>query len=147
MTSAQETWRAQAEQLKADGYTGAVTARKMIQVHGMPERAARHLVSSVYGTPVDPRAGDTLTEIAIGVGIIAAAAAGALLYWLIEVDDGDGDGLMVLAVAVLSVSGAGVWKIFSAVVNRNANEPLDDPELAQKESIDEREGSRDFDDD
>ena len=69
-----------ARQLKADGYTGGVVARKLISVHGVPQRRATEIVSALYGKKVDPNGGKTSTEVLIGGGMIAA---GAILMFVI----------------------------------------------------------------
>jgi hypothetical protein len=116
-------WAAQAAQLKADGYNAAVVARKMIQVHGMPEAEAEVLVSTVFGKKVNARAGDTTGEVVQGLAMAAAGLGGAAVLFMVM-------GLAFLKftffayLALLGLAGKGGTQAFIALVNSDVKTPL-----------------------
>jgi hypothetical protein len=124
-----QDFEALAHQYRADGYTGSVVARKLISQHGMQEAAANALVGSLYGTSVDPRAGDTSS--AVVVGLLMLTAGGLLVWWCVDLlfsqpYTGSRSGRLPTFGVVVggSLAATGLKKVFFALVNRNANEPL-----------------------
>lgn len=73
-------WLAEAEALQRDGYTAAVVARKLIEVHGAPRAEAEAIASSLYGRPVDAYAGERFAAVVPWVGLALLAATGALAF-------------------------------------------------------------------
>lgn len=84
-----------ARELKDAGYTGAVTARKLISEHGADEDYAVALVERVYGRPVDPRQGQILLDFLVGGPELALGLVGV---WLLGFE-----GLVVEDSGVLAI--------------------------------------------
>ncbi len=116
-------WEEQAAALKADGYNAAVVARKMIEVHGMPEVAAESLVSQLFGRNVNARAGDTASAVVSGLLLAGVGLGGALVFFLIV-----GTAFLkltfVVYLALLGLAGKGATQAFIALVNADTKEPL-----------------------
>ena len=123
MTKQELEWESQAKQLKADGYNSAVVARKMIEVHGMPEAAAEALVGGLFGKKVNARAGDTTTEVVSGLVKVGAGLGGGLLLFMIV-------GLaflkftIVVYLGLLALAGKGASQAIIALMNARSKEPL-----------------------
>jgi hypothetical protein len=118
----QAQWQAQAEALKRDGYNGSVVARKMIEQHGTPEGAALALVGTLYGKTVNPRGGDTMTEVMGGLGLVGLGIVTAVgTAMLTEALTGGSTAVYVVS---LGVFGAGARKTFIALVNAGVKEDL-----------------------
>ncbi|MEW6431935.1 MAG: hypothetical protein AB1730_10550 [Myxococcota bacterium] len=73
-------WLAEAEALKRDGYTAAVVARKLIEVHGAPRAEAEAIASRLYGRTVNAYAGERFAAMAPWVASALLAATGALAF-------------------------------------------------------------------
>src|SRR5262245_55025628 len=103
-------WQAQAAQYKADGYNSGVVARKMIQVHGMPEPLAAEVVGQLFGKTVNPRAGDTTSAVIGGLAMVVVGLAATAALWMIV-------GLRFFTVmifaygALLAVAGKGATQV------------------------------------
>jgi hypothetical protein len=116
-------WEAQAAAYKADGYNSAVVARKMIQMHAMPEPEAERLVGELFGKKVNARAGDTTGAVVVGLAMLAAGLAGAAIFYAIV-------GLaflkftFVVYLALLGVAGKGATQTIIALANANSGESL-----------------------
>jgi len=112
-----------AQRLKADGYTRAVVARKMISQHGMPEPEAVALVSRLYGKPADPRLGDTTAALVTGGLLILGGLVGLVVLFGV-LDLRFGRSYLVLGGLLVSAIGLGFKKVIFALVNANAKEDL-----------------------
>lgn len=73
-------WQAEAEALQRDGYTAAVVARKLIELHGAPRAEAEALASRLYGRPVNAYAGERLAAAGPWLLSVALAIAGAIAF-------------------------------------------------------------------
>jgi hypothetical protein len=107
-----------AKELKADGYTGGVVARKLISQYGMEETAAVALVSQLYGKPVNPRGGESVGPLLLGLGLVLAGVGGIgaeLALGFINI---------WLTFLLLSVAGSGVAQLVKALVNVGAQTKL-----------------------
>ncbi|GMU61802.1 MAG: hypothetical protein AMXMBFR34_35650 [Myxococcaceae bacterium] len=74
-------WAHEAEALKRDGYTAAVVARKLIELHGVPREQAEALVGKLYGKRVDAYAGERAGPRALGVALVLIGLAGAAYFF------------------------------------------------------------------
>ncbi|MDX2011752.1 MAG: hypothetical protein SFW67_16285, partial [Myxococcaceae bacterium] len=81
-------WEARALELKGEGYTAAVVARKLIEQHGAPVEEAQALVGRLFGRPVDAFAGETTTRIVTGLGLAALGLVGLLVVFSVDWLDG-----------------------------------------------------------
>lgn len=120
-------WAAAAAELKAQGYNRWVIARKMIQVHGMPEDAAEALVGELFGVKkVSARPGESVGVMYRGM----AAFVGSLLA-VMTVFTTMGVSPMLVPVYLVSLGFGlrGLVKAFIAWVNIDAKEDLRDPHL------------------
>jgi hypothetical protein len=109
--------------LKAQGYSGGVVARRLIEEHQMEEEAATALVSKLYGKNINPRGGDTVTAVVIGLGIAAAGAVGLFVLFSLPVPLPRTVKAPILA-ACLGALGTGVTKVIIALVNAGVKEDL-----------------------
>lgn len=111
-----------AKQLKADGYTGGVVARRLIEEHGMGEEEASALVGRVFGKKVNARGGDTTTAaVIIGIGLAGAGAVGVLILFSIPFG---GVVRKFLFLPCLGLLGTGVSKVILALVNAGMKDDL-----------------------
>ncbi len=108
-----------ARRYHAEGYNASVVARKLISQHGVAEAEATAMASELFGTTVDPRAGETTVEVLTGLAIAAAGVlVGVLTVWLVS------DWLFWGFCAAVTLVGAGAKRVFFALVNARAKEDL-----------------------
>ena len=100
------------------GYTGSVTARKLIDEHGMPEPAASALVSRLYGKKVDPHQGDTATAVIFGLVLAGTGALGLAALWFLPFR-----APAPLWLLALTLLGSGLARTFISLVNAGNREP------------------------
>ncbi len=74
-------WDEIAEGLKRDGYNAGVVARKLIEIHGVPQTVAEALVGRLFKKKVDSRGGETTQQIVIGLALAGAGALGAFVFY------------------------------------------------------------------
>jgi len=115
-------WETLAVQLRADGYSSSVVARKLIQIHQMPDDAAEELVGRAFGKTVDARGGATTHAIAVGAAMAFAGIAGVVFVITFF---GYGDKLTtVLYLGLLALAGKGVSQAVIASMKARAKSAL-----------------------
>jgi hypothetical protein len=75
-------WAPEAEALKRDGYTAAVVARKLIELHGVPRAEAEAWVGQLFGKQVNAFAGERAQDQVMGGLLLAAGIGGAVVFFL-----------------------------------------------------------------
>lgn len=117
-----EQWETLAANLQADGYSGSVVTRKMIEEHGMPEPEAVALVGRLYGKKVNPRGGDTASAIAMGIVMIILGLSGAAAsFWFLPLP---AIFRWIAILACLGMAGKGAEQAIKAAVNAGVEEDL-----------------------
>ncbi|MCC6334176.1 MAG: hypothetical protein IT380_09340 [Myxococcales bacterium] len=81
MSDAQPDWAREAQALQRDGYTAAVVARKLIELHGVPREQAEAVVGRLYGTRVDAYAGEQAGPKILGIALVLIGLAGAAYFF------------------------------------------------------------------
>ena len=72
------------------------------------------MASAVFGTKADPRSGDTVSGVLMGVLIVALGVGGIAAMWLLGALD------VGVVLACLAVTGTGIAKLIKTLVNAGA---------------------------